>query len=169
MHSISEADPTPRDEPVASLMELSKLVTAVVAHSLAVIDSSITVPQLRVLVLVGARGPANVAAVAAALGVSPSNASRTCDRLVSGELLDRREAAADRRNVELTLTPEGEELTEGLLANRRLFFETVVSEMGLADKRRLTQALASFTEAVGRADASGPLGVDESNLLQWLV
>jgi DNA-binding MarR family transcriptional regulator len=130
MHTISKADDPAADGATASLMELSKLVTAVVAHSLAVIESSVTVPQLRVLVLVGARGPVNVAAVAAALGVSPSNASRTCERPVSDRLLDRQEATTDRRNVELTLTRDGENLVESLLKSRQLFFDAVVSEMG---------------------------------------
>jgi DNA-binding MarR family transcriptional regulator len=45
--------------------------------------------------------------VAGALDVNPSNASRTCDRLMKAGLLDRRESPDDRRNVTLTLTEAG--------------------------------------------------------------
>ncbi len=157
------------DEPTASLMELSKLITAVVAHSLALVDPTVTVPQLRVLVMVGSQGPVNVSTVAAALGVNPSNASRTCDRLVAAGLLDRREAEADRRNVALTVTRSGQELIDSLLGHRRTFFDAVVSEMGDADRQRLTRALGAFTEAVRRAGAHQRLRVDETRLLEWLV
>jgi DNA-binding MarR family transcriptional regulator len=166
MHSTSGDRP---DEPAESLMELSKLVTAVVAHSLTVVDPAVTVQQLRVLVMVGSRGPVNVSAVAGALGVNPSGASRACDRLVSAGLLHRREAEGDRRNVALTVTRSGQELIDSLLGHRRMFFEAVVSEMGEADRKRLTRALGEFSDAVRRVGANGRLSVDEARLLEWLV
>src|ERR671936_844167 len=42
---------------VDALMLASRVVTAAVAHSLASIDAPITVPQLRVLVMIDGRGP----------------------------------------------------------------------------------------------------------------
>lgn len=89
-------------------MRASRALVGIAAASIAEVDNFVTVPQLRVLVFIDTRGPQNLAAVAAALEVNPSNASRTCDRLIKSRLLHRREAPDDRRHVTLTLT-EGEE------------------------------------------------------------
>lgn len=161
---------SPGDAPdgaVEALMEASRVITAAVAHSLATLETSITVPQLRVLVMVTGRGPLNLSAVAEGLGVSPSNASRTCDRLVTSGLLDRREADDDRRNVVLTLTPAGVRLVEAVMGQRRAVLEEVVCRMSSADRSRLGAALTAFTRA-----ASGVTGADhpdEGHLLRWLA
>ncbi len=168
MHAPSETPEVPQ-EPVEALMELSKLVTAVVAHSLALVDSPVTVAQLRVLVVVSARPGLNIAGVAAALGVNPSNASRTCDRLVDAGLLDRREAADDRRNVVLALTSQGEELISSVLGRRRAFFSAVVAEMTRAEQARLIRAAHAVTAAGSRASTHHRLSADEVHLLEWLV
>ena len=96
-------------------MRASKVMAAAVAYSLEVADPKVTLSQLRVLVMVHDGGPLNMSAVAQRLGVNPSNASRTCDRLVRGGLLDRRDAEDDRRNVSLTLTPSGRRLVAAML------------------------------------------------------
>lgn len=167
MHATSKAEVSP--EPVDALMELSKLTTAVVAHSLALVDSTVTVAQLRVLVVVSARRGLNIAGVADALGVNPSNASRTCDRLVEAGLLDRREAAGDRRNVALALTSQGEKLISSVLRRRRVFFSAVVAEMTHAERAGLTRAAHAVIEAGRRASAHHRLSADEVHLLEWLV
>ena len=84
-------------------MRASRALVGIAAASIAQVDSMVTVPQLRVLVIIDTRGPQNLAAVAAALEVNPSNASRTCDRLIKSGLLHRKEAPDDRRHVTLTI------------------------------------------------------------------
>ncbi len=69
--------------------------------------------------MVDTRGPLNLAAVADALGVNPSNASRAVDRLIKAGLLDRRDAPHDRRNLTLTLTAAGQELVDRVSTHRR--------------------------------------------------
>ena len=63
-------------------MDAAGVLIGLAAQSLAEAEVSITVPQLRVLVTVSRNGPLNLNAVAAMLGVHPSNATRTCQRLV---------------------------------------------------------------------------------------
>ena len=81
-------------------------------------DADVTFGQLRVLALLEDEGPMNLSAVAQALAVGPSNASRTCDRLVRGGLLDRREDPDDRRNVVLTVTVPGRRALAARLGRR---------------------------------------------------
>ncbi|HKV22888.1 MAG TPA: MarR family transcriptional regulator [Mycobacterium sp.] len=49
----------------------------------------------------------NLAAVADDLNVNPSNASRTCDKLIRAGLLDRDVSELDRRHIDLSLTAAG--------------------------------------------------------------
>jgi DNA-binding MarR family transcriptional regulator len=156
----------PADDAVEALMAASRVITAAVAHSLATLDTAVTMPQLRVLVMITGRGPLNLAAVAEGLGVNPSNASRTCDRLVGAGLLDRREDHLDRRNVVLTLTRAGMQLVNAVMRERREVLEQVVQRMAAADRATLAAGLAAFT---GAAAEVGDGRHDEAHLLRWLA
>jgi DNA-binding MarR family transcriptional regulator len=70
----------------------------------------VTPSQLRVLKLVARTNARRIGDVADFLAVSNAAASKAVDRLVRRGLLRRAEAAADRRAVELSLTPEGRTL-----------------------------------------------------------
>jgi DNA-binding MarR family transcriptional regulator len=98
--SESPAEPLHDDqeflEEVDSVMRAAQVLVAVIAQSAAEIEDVVTLPQFRVLVMAATRGALNLRAVAAGLGVHPSNATRVCDRLVAGGLLDRRDDPADR-------------------------------------------------------------------------
>lgn len=108
--------------------------------------------------MVHTRGPLNLAAVAAGLAVNPSNASRTCDRLIQAGLLDRRESPVDRRNITLTLTPAGKRLVDKLTKRRRGEIERVLRTMSPAERSAVGAAMAAFASAAGEPD-------DESRLL----
>jgi len=70
----------------------------------------VTPSQLRVLKLVARTNARRIGDVADFLPVSNAAASKAVDRLVRRGLVRRTEAAADRRAVELSLTPEGRAL-----------------------------------------------------------
>jgi DNA-binding MarR family transcriptional regulator len=72
----------------------------------------LTFAQLKLLKMVSLTEAYTVSNVASFLGVSSAAASRAVDRLVRRRLLDRAEAAADRRAVRLSLTDEGRRLVE---------------------------------------------------------
>jgi DNA-binding MarR family transcriptional regulator len=160
---------TAASESVAALMRASKVVAAAIAHSLAVADAKVTLPQLRVLVMVMEGGPLNMLSVAEGLGVNPSNASRTCDRLVRGGLLDRREDPSDRRNVALTLTPAGRRLVAAMLRQREVVFAQVVARMRPRDRSQLVNGLTAFSDAArDLATEDAGLAAGDGHLLRWL-
>jgi DNA-binding MarR family transcriptional regulator len=160
---------TTSKENVEALMRASKVVAAAIAHSLAVADAKVTMPQLRVLVMVHDSGPLNMSSVAEGLGVNPSNASRTCDRLVRSGLLDRRDDPQDRRNVALTLTPAGRRLVASMLGHREAVFRQVVERMGPKARSQLTGALTAFSDAARElATEDAGLADGEGHLLRWL-
>jgi DNA-binding MarR family transcriptional regulator len=60
-----------------AVMRAARVLVGVVARSVAEVEDEVSLPQLRVLVLVASRGRMNLGQVAEALGVHPSNSSRT--------------------------------------------------------------------------------------------
>jgi DNA-binding MarR family transcriptional regulator len=77
-----------------------------------VTGTDVTFSQLKLLKMVAATGGYSVSNLAQFMGVSTAAASRAVDRLVKRGLLNRAEAADDRRAVQLSLTQEGAELLE---------------------------------------------------------
>jgi DNA-binding MarR family transcriptional regulator len=139
----------PTDPDLDAVMRASRVIAGIVAESIARAGDAVTVPQLRVLVLLASGADINASAVAAALDVHPSNATRILDRLAQAGLLERREAALDRRNVELSLTDDGRRLVESVMEHRREAFERVLSRMSATARRRLGTALQAFADAAG--------------------
>jgi DNA-binding MarR family transcriptional regulator len=136
-------------------MAAARVFVGVVAASVAEVDDTVTAPQLRVLVLTASRGPWNMAAVAEALQVHPSNATRTVDRLVQSGLLLRRDSPMDRRNVELTLSRRGQTLVRSVMDHRRRALERVLQAMPADCRHDLVPALQSFADAAGEPSANG--------------
>ena len=98
--------------------------------------------------MIASRGPQNLGAVATELGVHPSNATRTCDRLVSAGLIARRDDPADRRYVMLSLTPDGASLVNTVLEHRRNAVAAVMGRM----TNELRGATALGMDAFAAAD-----------------
>lgn len=142
---------------VAALMDTSRVMTAVVAYSLAHLNSAVSVPQLRVLVMIDGRGPMNLTAVAEGLGVNASNASRACDKLVTAGLLDRQTDEQDRRSIVLTLTRKGKRLVNALMKTRQAMFEQIVAHMEPADREQLSVGLRAFVQAASLISSDGGL------------
>jgi DNA-binding MarR family transcriptional regulator len=159
--------PEPGD--ISQLMFASRAVTAAVVRALASIDTTLTVPQMRVLVLLWTGEPLNLSAVAEGLGVNASNASRTCDRLVSAGLVDRGAGTVDRRHVALTLTARGRDVVERLMDRREQELAAIVGRMTEPDQHRLMSALEPFNDAAS-SDLwpSGDLRpARDPRLLEW--
>jgi DNA-binding MarR family transcriptional regulator len=141
------------DRPSASQVEAVlcalRALVGVAAASIAEVDDVVTVPQLRVLVMLHTRGPMNLAAVAGALEVNPSNASRACDRLSKAGLIDRRDSSTDRRNVTLTLTEGGRQLVDKVIRHRRAAITRALRKMPAPQRERLAEDLSAFAAAAG--------------------
>ena len=149
-------EPVDRDGgDVEAVMAAARVLVAVSARSVAEVEDVVTLPQLRVLVMVASRGPLNLAAVARGLGVHSSNATRACDRLVAAGLLDRRDDPADRRNLLLDLTEAGRQLVDRVMDHRRAAVVEALSRMPILERAALVPVLRSFAAAAGEADDEG--------------
>lgn len=135
------------EEVTLAVMAASRLLIAVSARALASTDDSLTLPQLRALVVLDTCGPVKLVALAATLGVNPSTALRMVERLESVRLIDRKTNPDNRREVILSLTPAGRDLVERVLAHRRTEIRTLVQRLPADARAGLVPALKALTEA----------------------
>lgn len=157
------------DSAADALMALSRTMTAIVARSLGSLHDTVTVPQLRVLVIISRRGPLNLTTMAEALGVNPSSASRMCDKLTAAGLLSRDDRVDDRRNLVIDLTEKGQSLVSSVMETRRAVFGSVVARMSASDRGDLTAGIASFAAAVSAMAEFDGTDVADSRWVAWLA
>lgn len=158
-----------RARATAAMMPVSRTMTAIVARTLTETDVDITVPQLRVLVLLNSRGPMNMSAIAQHLDVNPSNASRTCDQLVGAGMVDRTPDEKDRRNVVLRLTDDGAAFVADLMDRRRRLIDEVVARMSTEDQQALARGLEAFSGAIVATPVEESVDLPDGRLIPWLL
>jgi DNA-binding MarR family transcriptional regulator len=154
-----EPAPQPSDDPALSdevdaVLLASRALVAIAARTLAPIEERLTASQWRALVVVAGRQGTALHEVATALGVHPSTATRTCDRLVGAGLISRNDDPDDRRYLALTATDEGRQLVESVYAARRREITDALERMPVASRRRLASTLQDFAAAAGETDVS---------------
>ncbi|MGB2568682.1 MarR family winged helix-turn-helix transcriptional regulator [Micromonospora citrea] len=106
------------DDLLDGLSALSRTLVGITARTLAALDAEVTLSQYRTLVVLASHGPMRTVDLAARLGVHPSTATRTCDRLVRRELVARHHRPTDRRVAWLTPTETGKTLVGDVLRRR---------------------------------------------------
>ncbi len=148
---------------MSALLIASRVLVGVSARSLAAAEDTVTTTQFRTLIVLHAHGPVRLTELADRLGVNASTAQRSVDRLVGSALVDRRENAADRREVTISLTREGARLVREVSDRRRAAIGEIVEQMPAVRRRALIEALEAFAAA---ADEPRD-GVDDASRLGW--
>ena len=141
------------DDMTDALLTASRLLVAVSARSIALVDATITIPQFRTLVILSNHGPINLATLASLLDVQPSTTGRMVDRLVSAGLIDRQPHPTSRRELVAALTTRGRKVVRQVTANRRRQISEIVESMPPRERRGLVRALTAFTAAGGEPAA----------------
>jgi DNA-binding MarR family transcriptional regulator len=110
----------------------------------AIDESGVNFPQMKVLVALAGgddHEPPTVKLVAERVGLSLPSASRTVDELVKRALATRVEDQDDRRVRRVSLTAEGQEIADELMAARLAGMEQFVSTLTDVERRKLDAAL----------------------------
>jgi DNA-binding MarR family transcriptional regulator len=146
-----DGDGTPgsRAELIDALLSASRVMVGLAARSLADLDADVTLPQYRALVVLASRGPQRVVDISTELGVNSSTGTRMCDRLVRKGLVSRGRSDADRREVQLALTPAGEYLVEEVTRRRRSELSRIVDTVPDVWHEPLTTALRALATTAG--------------------
>lgn len=143
-----------------ALVTASRLLLDITARSVAVVDDTLTVPQLRVLVILSSRGATNLTTLAGQLDVQPSTIGRMAERLVTAGLIDRRPHPSSRREIVVELTRRGRAVVDTVAARRRAEIARVIETMPARERQAMLRALHAFTEAGGEPPADTPAGLD---------
>jgi DNA-binding MarR family transcriptional regulator len=158
----AEGESGASDDLVTALLTGSRVLVGVSARSLAEVEETVTLSQFRTLVVLEAHGPTRLNQLATRLGVGPSTALRSVDRLIAAGFVDRSENSQDRREVVIALTAAGRNLVVEVTERRRAAIRAIVEAMPPAHRRTLVEALLAFSaaadEPVALADAATQLG-----------
>jgi DNA-binding MarR family transcriptional regulator len=134
---------------VDAVLTASRTLVAVATQSLGAAAEETTIAQYRALVVLASRGPQRMVDLAGALNVTPSTAGRMCDRLVRKGLIRRHRARADRRAVQVSITPAGREVVDQATARRRALIAGILQRLPLAQQSAIAVALQAFAAAAG--------------------
>ncbi|WP_446666342.1 MarR family winged helix-turn-helix transcriptional regulator [Flexivirga sp. B27] len=137
---------------VDAVLAANRVFVAVAAGALANLDPEVTLPQFRALVLIDIHTSMTVAQLAEALGVVPSTATRMCDRLVAKELVDRVVDSENRRQMTLTLRPEGRALIAQSTRQRKREINRLLKSIPADAQAELAEALGLLVQAAHGSD-----------------
>ncbi len=136
-------------ETTDAVLAASRVLVGVAARSIGHVEELATVNGFRAMVIIASHGPMHLGQLAKAMSLHPSNATRTCDRLVAAKLLDRRDNPADRRHLLLTLTKKGRKLVDGVMERRRAAIGQILDRMPSGARADLAVVLRQFAAAGG--------------------
>lgn len=134
--------------------QLAALLTHVVSAGvdLAIASAStagLTLTQFRALAIVAEHAPLRLTALAAKLGVTPSSATQTCDRLISAGLIQRSRNPTDQRVVQLVLSDLGRALVVRVRGARNHQVREVLEQLPEVQRQDVLSGLAALAEAMG--------------------
>src|SRR5579864_1641209 len=127
------------DELTEAIILAGRAMAGIAARSLAG-EADVTLPQYRTLVAL-CEAPSRLADLAQRLGVSPSTATRMCDRLVRKGLVTRTRDELDRREVNLTITAPGRKVVNDIIERRQAEVRELLGEIPEALRRQLVSSL----------------------------
>src|SRR4051812_40588029 len=133
------------------VMDATRALVGVAAQSIAEVSDEVSLAQLRVLVLLDARGEMTMGELAELLAVNPSTATRVCDVLEDKGYVVRAPDGSNRRVVRVVLTRGGRSLVQRTLRRRRKLLDAALGRMSQESQQRLARSLAELTDALGAA------------------
>ena len=125
-------------------------------HAPEFLEIAITMPQAKLLYLLGASGELHMSALVQRLGVSLSTISGLVDRVVDHGLATRREDPADRRQVLVGLTPAGETFIDRFRELNARQMHDLLATLDDAELDAVHEGLAALARAAQRLRASAP-------------
>lgn len=155
-----------REELVTRIMatqhELQRLIVHDRSHPL--FSLQLTLPQLKVLLLLALSDGAAGQELSRAMGVSLATVTGIVDRLIAQDLVTRREDPRDRRVRRIELSPAGRHLVEQITSAGTEGLRRILNHLAVDDLRILDRAGTLIMQAIAAETAAslpgGPAGSD---------
>jgi len=112
-----------------------------------VLQFDLTMPQLKVVLLIFMNGPMRMSDIARGLGMSLATATGVVERLVERDTVLRESQPQDRRVVLCSLTEKGQQLTDVLWQSARQRARELLMAMTPSRLRSLDEVLKALLEA----------------------
>lgn len=126
------------------------------SHAPEFLEIAVTMPQAKLLYLLGAAGDLHMSDLVHRLGVSLSTISGLVDRVVDQGLASRHEDPLDRRQVVVALTPAGRDFIDRFRELNARQMRGLLELLGDADLACVRDALAILAAAATQvADTAG--------------
>jgi DNA-binding MarR family transcriptional regulator len=103
--------------------------------------ANLTVMQFRALVYLDLNPGASLSAVAEHLGLTLPTVSAMIDGMVENGMVHRAECATDRRRVELSLTPRGENLLAKAINGTEKRLEEIISSLNPQERETVFEVM----------------------------
>jgi len=126
----------------------------------------LSLTQVRTMSLIQRQPAANLSVVAEFLGVSLPTASRIVQGLVSAGLLTRRGSTADRRQLALVITPEGDALLQTAWDGTQSRLQEQLQNLNPDQQQALAQAMGVLKEIFGAVGLTNPRKTAKADALQ---
>jgi DNA-binding MarR family transcriptional regulator len=130
---------------IAGYEELMRLLAD--SHAPEFLEIAVTMPQAKLLYLLGAAGELHMSDLVHRLGVSLSTISGLVDKVVDQGLASRREDPVDRRQVVVALTPAGRDFIDRFRELNARQMRELLELLADDDLARVRDALAALAAA----------------------
>jgi len=131
------------------VLSASRALITVATKSLGAAAEEITITQYRALLVRASHGPQRFGDLAGVLEIAPSTAGRMSDRLAGKGLIRRHRVQADRRVVQVSLTPRGRQVVDETTSRRRTLISKILGRLQPARHQEVAEALQAFAGAAG--------------------
>ena len=115
----------------------------------------LTKAQCHTLLEIGMREQSSLVELAGGLGLDTSTLSRTIQGLVMLGLVRRRPSKADRRYVEISLSPEGRKVFDRIENLNTSFYARVLDSLPEEKRQHILECMEIFVDAVLDMQESG--------------
>jgi DNA-binding MarR family transcriptional regulator len=146
------------DEETEAVLAACRVLVAISARSIAEVEDVADLTQVRALVVIASRGSVSLSELSEAMNIHLTRASRLCDRLVVKGLINRADDPANRRQLTLTLTPDGERVVQEVMRRRREAIKSLMDRLSkhMTKQRRADVALLLREFAAAGGEPSDP-------------
>jgi DNA-binding MarR family transcriptional regulator/GNAT superfamily N-acetyltransferase len=160
------------DDTIADIRAFNRFYTRQIGLlSEHIAKSRFSLAEGRVLYELAKRGHAMGVELSQSLGLDPAYLSRMLRKFVAADLVVHTPSLSDRRASEIALTREGDAAVEELEQLNDDAIETVLENIGPADRLALTGAMATIRRILGDEPRRGPVILRPHRIgdLGWMI